>query len=226
MTFQHDLVKLTELSVKTVERGRFYETPDGQSYPSVTTVTALEGRDDIQAWRKRIGEKKADEISKAAMMTGTRVHKLAEMYLRNEVFRQEDFFGETLPNVQRMFEQLEILLNNNVGVIKAIEAPLYSHSLRVGGRVDLIAEWDGELSIIDFKTSKKPKREDWIKAYYMQSCAYARMFEELTNITVRKVVIAIAVDNHQSQVFTADSEEYIQEFIDLRKKYDLESHNH
>ena len=226
MTFQHDLVKLTELSEKTVERGRFYETPDGQSYPSVTTVTALEGRDDIQAWRKRIGEKKADEISKAAMMTGTRVHKLAEMYLRNEVFRQEDFFGETLPNVQRMFEQLEILLNNNVGVIKAIEAPLYSHSLRVGGRVDLIAEWDGELSIIDFKTSKKPKREDWIKAYYMQSCAYARMFEELTNITVRKVVIAIAVDNHQSQVFTADSEEYIQEFIDLRKKYDLESHNH
>ena len=226
MTFQHDLVKLTELSVKTVERGRFYETPDGQSYPSVTTVTALEGRDNIQAWRKRIGEKKADEISKAAMMTGTRVHKLAEMYLRNEVFRQEDFFGETLPNVQRMFEQLEILLNNNVGVIKAIEAPLYSHSLRVGGRVDLIAEWDGELSIIDFKTSKKPKREDWIKAYYMQSCAYARMFEELTNITVRKVVIAIAVDNHQSQVFTADSEEYIQEFIDLRKKYDLESHNH
>ena len=226
MTFQHDLVKLTELSVKTVERGRFYETPDGQSYPSVTTVTALEGRDDIQAWRKRIGEKKADEISKAAMMTGTRVHKLAEMYLRNEVFRQEDFFGETLPNVQRMFEQLEILLNNNVGVIKAIEAPLYSHSLRVGGRVDLIAEWDGELSIIDFKTSKKPKREDWIKAYYMQSCAYARMFEELTNITVRKVVIAIAVDNHQSQVFTADSEDYIQEFIDLRKKYDLELHNH
>ena len=226
MTFQHDLVKLTELSVKTVERGRFYETPDGQSYPSVTTVTALEGRDNIEAWRKKIGEKKADEISKAAMMTGTRVHKLAEMYLRNEVFRQEDFFGETLPNVQRMFEQLEILLNNNVGVIKAIEAPLYSHSLRVGGRVDLIAEWDGELSIIDFKTSKKPKREDWIKAYYMQSCAYARMFEELTNITVRKVVIAIAVDNHQSQVFTADSEEYIQEFIDLRKKYDLESHNH
>ena len=226
MTFQHDLVQLTELSTKSVNGGRFYETPDGQSYPSVTTVTALEGRDDIQAWRKRIGEKKADEISKAASMTGTRVHKLAEMYLRNEVFRQEDFFGETLPNVQRMFEQLEILLNNNVGVIKAIEAPLYSHSLRVGGRVDLIAEWDGELSIIDFKTSKKPKREDWIKAYYMQSCAYARMFEELTNITVRKVVIAIAVDNHQSQVFTVDSEDYIQEFIDLRKKYDLESHNH
>ena len=117
-------------------------------------------------------------------------------------------------------------MDKNVGVIKAIEAPLYSHSLRVGGRVDLIAEWDGELSIIDFKTSKKPKREDWIKAYYMQSCAYARMFEELTNITVRKVVIAIAVDNHQSQVFTVDSEDYIQEFIDLRKKYDLESHNH
>ena len=226
MIFQHDLVQLTELSVKTMEDGRFYETPDGRSYPSVTTVTALEGRDNIEAWRKKIGEKKADEISKAAMMTGTRVHKLAEMYLRNEVFRQEDFFGETLPNVQRMFEQLEILLDKNIGVIKAIEAPLYSHSLRVGGRVDLIAEWDGELSIIDFKTSKKPKREDWIKAYYMQSCAYARMFKELTNITVRKVVIAIAVDNHQSQVFIADSEEYIQEFIDLREKYDLESHNH
>ena len=200
MTFQHDLVKLAELSTKSVEGGRFYETPDGQSYPSVTTVTGLLSRDGIQAWRKRIGEKRADEISKAATMTGTRVHKLAEMYLRNEVFRHEDFFGEALPNVQRMFEQLEILLDKNVGVVKAIEAPLYSHSLRVGGRVD--------------------------KGYFLQSCAYARMFEELTNITVRKVVIAIAVDNHQSQVFTVDSEDYIQEFIDLRKKYDLESHNH
>ena len=226
MTFQHDLVKLAELNTKSVEGGRFYETPDGQSYPSVTTVTGLLSRDGIQAWRKRIGEKKADEISKAATMTGTRVHKLAEMYLRNEVFRQEDFFGEALPNVQRMFGQLEILLDKNVGVIKAIEAPLYSHSLKVGGRVDLIAEWDGELSIIDFKTSKKLKKESWIKGYFLQSCAYARMFEELTNITVRKVVIAIAVDNHQSQVFTVDSEDYIQEFIDLRKKYDLESHNH
>jgi genome maintenance exonuclease 1 len=226
MTFQHDLVKLAELNTKSVEGGRFYETPDGQSYPSVTTVTGLLSRDGIQVWRKRIGEKKADEISKAATMTGTRVHKLAEMYLRNEVFRQEDFFGEALPNVQRMFGQLEILLDKNVGVIKAIEAPLYSHSLKVGGRVDLIAEWDGELSIIDFKTSKKLKRESWIEGYYMQSCAYARMFEELTNIAVRKVVIAIAVDNHQSQVFTVDSEDYIQEFIDLRKKYDLESHNH
>ena len=226
MTFQHDLVKLAELNTKSIEGGRFYETPDGQSYPSVTTVTGLLSRDGIQAWRKRIGEKRADEISKAATMTGTRVHKLAEMYLNNEVFRQEDFFREELPNVQRMFEQLEILLDKNVGVIKAIEAPLYSHSLRVGGRVDLIAEWDGELSIIDFKTSKKLKKESWIKGYFLQSCAYARMFEELTNITVRKVVIAIAVDNHQSQVFTVDSEDYIQEFIDLRKKYDLESHNH
>ena len=106
-------------------------------------------------------------------------------------------------------------------MVRAIEAPLYSHNLRVGGRVDLIAQWDGELAVIDFKTSSKPKKEQWIDNYFMQSSAYAQMFEELTEITINKIVIAVALENLGTQVFIKRPSDYIQQFIDLRKTYDI-----
>ena len=113
------------------------------------------------------------------------------------------------------------MLDKKLGVINAVEAPLYSDQLRVGGRVDLIAEWDGVPSIIDFKTSSKPKRDSWIKGYYLQSSAYAAMYEERTGIAINQIVIAIAVENLEVQVFIKKPSEYIQEFIDLRKSYDI-----
>ena len=173
------------------------------------------------AWRQRVGDNKADAITKAATTRGNKVHKMAEMYLRNEMASQINLFEDPMPHIEDMFLQLTELLDNNIGIINAIEAPLYSDQLKVGGRVDLIAEWDGELAVIDFKTSSKTKKESWIDGYFMQSSAYALMFEELTGIKVNKIVIAIAVENNRSQVFIKDSTEYLQQFIDLRKTYDI-----
>ena len=221
MTFKHELVPLKELNTKSSDKGRFYETPEGQSYPSVTTITGLLSKASILAWRQRVGDSKADAITKAATTRGNKVHKMAEMYLRNEMASQINLFEDPMPHIENMFFQLTELLDNSIGIINAIEAPLYSDQLKVGGRVDVIAEWDGELAVIDFKTSSKPKKESWIDGYFMQSSAYALMFEELTGIKINKIVIAIAVENNRSQVFIKDSTEYLQQFIDLRKTYDI-----
>ena len=221
MTFKHELVQLKELNTKSSDKGRFYETPEGQSYPSVTTITGLLSKASILAWRQRVGDSKADAITKAATTRGNKVHKMAEMYLRNEMASQINLFEDPMPHIEDMFFQLTELLDNSIGIINAIEAPLYSDQLKVGGRVDVIAEWDGELAVIDFKTSSKPKKESWIDGYFMQSSAYALMFEELTGIKINKIVIAIAVENNRSQVFIKNSTEYLQQFIDLRKTYDI-----
>ena len=221
MSFTHNLIKLNELSVKTEEGKRLYQTPQGKSYPSVTTVTGILSKDAIHSWRQRIGEEKADQITRAATSRGNEVHKLAELYLKNELFSQSTLFDEPKTNNYKMFEALSSVLDNKVGIIRAIEAPLYSDVLRVGGRVDLVAEWDNELAVIDFKTSSKPKKERWIDNYFMQSSAYAFMFEELTKISINKIVIAIALENLGTQIFIKNVNDYIQQFIDLRKTYDI-----
>jgi genome maintenance exonuclease 1 len=217
MKFKHDLVELFDLKTVTTNGKRFYVTPDGNRYPSVTTITSQLSKEAIQAWRKRVGEAKANKITKAAINRGNKVHKLAEMYLSNNPITEE-----RAPLIENMFEQLIEVLDANVGTIKAIEAPLYSNSLKVGGRVDLVAEWDGTLSVIDFKTSAKPKKEHWIDGYFMQSAAYAVMFEERTQIPVSQIVIAIAVEHHCPQVFIRQRDDFIEQFEKLRKTFDYE----
>jgi genome maintenance exonuclease 1 len=136
MKFKHELVELDQLKAATANGKRFYETPEGDSYPSVTTITGLLSREGIQAWRLRVGEEVANKITKAATTRGTKVHKLAEMYLRNELVLQTSLFDEQEPIIGEMFNQLSEELDKHVGTIKAIEAPLYSNALRVGGTVD------------------------------------------------------------------------------------------
>jgi genome maintenance exonuclease 1 len=215
------LVELDQLKAATANGKRFYETPEGDSYPSVTTITGLLSREGIQAWRLRVGEEVANKITKAATTRGTKVHKLAEMYLRNELVLQTSLFDEQEPIIGEMFNQLSEELDKHVGTIKAIEAPLYSNALRVGGTVDLVAEWDGILSVIDLKTSSKPKKVDWIDAYFMQCAAYAMMWEERTGISISQVVIPIAVEKHDVQIFYGNQDNYIEQFKDLRTKFDI-----
>ena len=221
MKFKHELVELDQLKAATANGKRFYETPEGNSYPSVTTITGLLSREGIQAWRLRVGEEVANKITKAATTRGTKVHKLAEMYLRNELVLQTSLFDEQEPLIGEMFNQLSEELDKHVGTIKAIEAPLYSNALRVGGTVDLVAEWDGILSVIDLKTSSKPKKVDWIDAYFMQCAAYAMMWEERTGVPIPQVVIAIAVEKSDTQVFYGNRDNYIEQFKDLRAKFDI-----
>lgn len=205
-----------DLETETVNGKRFYKTPEGLLYPSVTTITSQHGKDKIIEWRNRVGEEEANRISTKASSRGTRVHKICENYLNNE----EDFARKTMPDSIAMFKSIQPLLDEHVNNIHALEIPLYSHHLKVAGRVDCIAEYDGKLSIIDFKTSNRLKEESWIKGYFMQCSAYAVMYEERTKIPVSQIVIMIAVDSEYPQVFIKKRNEYIKDFISYREAYD------
>ena len=212
-----------DLETETINGKRFYKTPEGLLYPSVTTITSQHGKDKIIEWRKRVGEEEANRISTKASSRGTRVHKICENYLNNE----EDYartnpahIHKTMPDSIAMFKSIQPLLDEHVNNIHALEIPLYSHHLKVAGRVDCIAEYDGKLSIIDFKTSGKLKEESWIKGYFMQCSAYAVMYEERTGIPVSQIVIMIAVDSEHPQVFIKKRNDYIKDFISYREAYD------
>ena len=206
---QHDIPKLKRTTA--VSGTRVYQTPEGNSYPSVTTVTGLLNQKAIQEWRARVGEKVANEISNRAATRGTRVHQLCEDYLNNQQPEVDMFDYE-------MWQSFKPLLDR-IDNIHALETPLYSDHLAVAGTVDCIAEWNGRLSIIDFKTSKRVKTSDQIANYFMQCSAYAVAFEELTKIPVDQLVILMAVDDHDPIVFVEKRDDYIEHFISLREDY-------
>ena len=191
-----------KLPTENIDGKRYYVTPTGEKYPSVTSVTGLLNKESIKKWRKRVGEEKANKISTQAARHGTSAHQLFEDYIRNDNF--EEKFKSAMPTTQQAFISVENLLNQ-IGTVHALEAPLYSHELQLAGRVDCIAEWEGKLSVIDFKTSAKPKNPEWITNYFIQETAYAKMFEELTGKEVEAIITLIAVSNGTSQLFAAVS---------------------
>lgn len=184
-------------------------------YPSVTTITGLYNKKEILEWRQRVGEQEANRISTKASGRGTRVHKICEDYMNN------DFHSlRYMPDALAMFQSIRPILDEHVNNIHAIEATLYSDHLRVAGTVDCIAEYDGKLSIIDFKTSSKPKTEDKIVNYFMQCSAYAVAYEEFTGIPVSRLAVIFAVDSDHPQVFIKKRDDYINLFKHYRKLFD------
>lgn len=215
-TFTHlDPPELAELETETVNGKRFYVTPDGKKYPSVTTVSGFASAKSIAAWRRKVGNEQANKISTQAAGRGTAVHKLCENYLNND----PDFTKKQMPVNIESFNTIKPILDTHINNIRMQEVPLYSHYLEVGGRVDCIAEWDGKLSVIDFKTSRKIKKKEWISGYFMQCSAYAVMYEELTKLPISQIVIIISVDSEKPQVFIERRDNYIHDFIKLRKDY-------
>ena len=209
-----------QLPTENIDGKRYYVTPTGEKYPSVTSVTGLLNRDGIKKWRKRVGAKQANKISTQAARHGTSAHQLFEDYIRNDNF--EEKFKGAMPTTQQAFISLEKQLNQ-IGLVHGLESPLYSHKLQLAGRVDCIAEWDGKISVIDFKTSAKPKKEEWIQNYFIQETAYAKMFEELTGKTVESIITMIAVSNGTSQLFIEKpSEKYTEKLEQLRGQYRAE----
>ena len=205
------------LPTENIDGKRYYITPTGEKYPSVTSVTGLLNRDGIKQWRKRVGEETANKISTQAARHGTSAHQLFEDYIKNDNF--EEKFKGAMPTTQQAFISLEKQLNQ-IGVVHGLESPLYSHKLQLAGRVDCIAEWDGKLSVIDFKTSAKPKQEKWIQNYFIQETAYAKMFEELTGKTIESIVTLIAVSDGTSQLFVEQpSDDYVDQLLELRSQY-------
>ncbi len=168
-------------------------TPEGNKYPSITTVLGELSKAGIEAWKKRVGEETANKISAQASTRGTAVHELAENYLNNK----EDWSKGYMPANIFTFNTIKPVLESRVNNIWAQEVPLYSDRLQIAGRVDCIAELDGELTIIDFKTSRKPKTKDWIENYFFQGAFYAAAFFEQTGIAIKKTAIIIAVDDNE-----------------------------
>jgi len=217
-TFDHKNIKLTELETKLINGKRHYTTTKGNIYPSITTILSVLSRDGIAAWRNKVGEKEASRISTQAARRGTNVHQMAEDYLNNELDKKR-----FLPNERILFKPIQKALIESIGKIYAQEAPMFSDHLRVAGRVDCVAEWDGRLSIIDFKTSRKLKKKEWIGAYFQQATAYAIMWEERTGIPIDKLVIVIAVDDEDdAQVFVEKRDNWYNALINTITRYHQE----
>ena len=208
-----DLESLQESMTRVSENGkRFYETPEGQRYPSVTTVTGLLTRDHIKLWRERVGAEEANKISTVAARRGTKMHSLFEQYLRQE----EELVFENILD-EAMFNAVQPVLDDITPI--ALEAGMWSDSLQMAGQVDCVGVWDNELCIIDFKTSAKYKEEYMADPWFHQMTAYAIMVEELTGEVIDSIVAVVAVDGGGVQVFEADPREYVDKLYKLRQRY-------
>lgn len=204
--FEHEFLSIPKL--ERVEKGgkRYYKLPNGNLAVSVTTAIGdASDKTALYEWRTRVGEAEANRISTQAANRGTALHSICEGYLLNK----EEYPEKSMPSNIAMFRQLRPYLDQNVGKVYGIESTLYSATLNAAGTTDCIAEWDGIPSIIDFKTSRREKREDWIQNYFLQATTYALMAEELTDMHFPQIVILIGVDDSDPQVFIRDKEQYI-----------------
>jgi genome maintenance exonuclease 1 len=196
-TFTHLPVNLgyDDLPTTTVNGRRQYVLPNGHSYPSITTVLGHGKNLAIEAWKKRVGNEEAERVSRVACTRGTSLHTLVERYINNEA---EVLTGNEMPDAIAMFRTLAPEINSRIGSVYLQEKALYSAHLRVAGRTDLIAEFDGRLSVIDIKSSSRVKSKRDIKNYFMQEAAYAIMFEERTGIPVDRLVTLMAVNERST----------------------------
>ena len=211
--FNHIDINLPKLSRETIDGVRYYSVRDEETLiklVSITSVTSHFNKQIFLDWRKKVGNEEADRITKAATTRGTNMHTLTEHYLKND---------EKLPDVPPISKFLfDVAKNklNRIDNIRVLEGSLYSKQLGIAGTVDCIAEYDGELSIIDFKTSAKPKPRDWIENYFVQAMAYGCMLYELTGVSVKKLVIIMSCENGECVVY----EEYDKtKYIKLLDKY-------
>ena len=214
--FIHEPIDLGYNDLKTVtkESGRKYTTPKGD-YPSITTILGKKGKDAIIAWRNRIGHEEANKISRQASGRGTAVHAVCENYVNNDPNWKKDL----MPNILFDFNRIKDILDTRIGVVYGQELPLYSDHLGVAGRVDCVAEFDGKISIIDYKTSRKTKKKEWIDSYFMQECFYAIAWEERTGIPITQLVTIISVDNAEPQVFIEHRDDWDKELVKTIKEF-------
>ena len=213
MMFNHVVMGIPELKRVTIDGVRYYDVPDGNKLVSITSVISWINREIFIGWRKSVGTQEADKITKASTSRGTDFHTLAEHYLKNE----------ELPSVQPLSEYLFKQAKPQLSLIDdivALETSLYSQKLGVAGTVDCIAQYDGELAVIDFKTSKKPKPREWIDHYFVQCAAYACMFYEMTGQIVKKFVIIMSCEDGECVVYEEyDKGKYIKLLSDYIRDF-------
>jgi ATP-dependent exoDNAse (exonuclease V) beta subunit len=213
--FEHDLIDFPKLERVSKDGKRYYILPNGELAISVTA--ALDQATDktyLKEWKARIGETEAQKISTQAANRGTALHSICENYLLNE----EGYPEGAMPANIFSFKQIRPYIDRYIGKVYGIESRLYSMALKAAGTADCIAQWDGIPSIIDFKTSRKIKQENWIQNYFLQSTTYAMMVEELTDMKVPQIVIMIAVDGEDPQIFIKNKFQYTDQVNEIFSK--------
>jgi hypothetical protein len=212
----HNYLGELELEKKEMNGIRLYHLPDGQWVPSITSVTSFYNRQVFVEWRKRVGDEEANRITKKATARGTDFHQVCQDYLENKELVWENY----QPMTKIMFIHAKPYLDK-INNIHAIERTLYSEYLGLAGRVDCIAEYEGELAVIDFKTSDKIKPEKWIENYFVQETFYGAAYYELTKIPIKKLITLMVTPNGEVKVFDKRNKNdyirllvrYIKEFV-------------
>jgi genome maintenance exonuclease 1 len=207
--YEHD-----ELQSTTIDGKRQYVTPDG-SFPSITTILGKRKSKAIQKWRDRVGAEEAQKITTKASRRGTNMHKVVENYLTNH----DAYDDKALPHVLELFTTIKPIIDDAVSLIHGIEVPLWSKHLGVAGRCDCVALWNDKLTIVDWKTSNKPKKEEWMEDYFLQATAYSIMYEERTKRPVGEAVIVIAVEGDAPQVYQTKTSKYWKKLEDVIQEY-------
>ena len=212
--FNHVGSELQDLQTENINGKRHYVTPDGNKYVSITTLLSNLSKAGIQKWRERVGEVEANKISTKASRQGTRVHSICESYIKNEY----GFLDGRMPNEIDMFSSIQSLLDC-IDNIHCVEGALYSDELKLAGRTDLIAEFNNELAVIDYKTSRKIKTWDMCHAYFMQGAFYAHAYEERTGIPINNITIIMAVENEKPLLFKETKDRWIEPLKSVIYKY-------
>jgi genome maintenance exonuclease 1 len=202
-TFTHKGLEIPVLDTIYKDGKRYYITPSGNLYPSVSTVMGSLSKDSISAWRARVGEEEANKISNYATTFGTAIHKIIEDYINNEPTYLESAMPQQKWVVAAATQTLDRIDN-----VYCQEACLYSDVLCLAGRTDCIAEFDGVPSVIDFKTARKMKTESMIESYFLQATCYSLMFEEITGIKIPQLVILMMTYEGQVAVFKKQRKDY------------------
>ena len=217
--FQHNTTNLgyDDLIAETLTTGRTYKTPTGSNYPSVTTVLSILSKEGIDAWKKRVGAEEAAKVGFQASNRGTDVHDCLEKYVANDPKYGRGY----MPHILSAVNKIKPVLAEKLGTVYGQEVALYSDHLKLAGRVDMVAEWDGVISIIDWKTSRKQKETKWITNYFIQESSYAIMWEERTGTPITQLVTIIACDDSPvPQVFIEHRDNWTVQLIDAIKRYE------
>ena len=204
MGFIHeDRFEVQDIEAITTGGGRRYKVPNGELYESVTTALGRqpEKKRALMEWRRRVGDAEANRISRKAAGRGTAVHSMIEGYLNNI---NDPWSRSVMPDAFAMFKSLKPILDKSISKVYMQEAPLWSTKYKLAGRVDCIADIKGKLSVVDFKTSMKIKKREWVKDYFLQTAAYSHMIKEMYGDTVDQTIIFIAVEDRDPQIFVGD----------------------
>jgi len=212
----------SDLNRRSIDETRYYEVGDDIVYPSITSVISFISRKKFADWRAKVGDEKANQITKQATTRGTKLHHVLEVYLQNGDYKALDEYQ--VPLIHMMFHSAKSDIDKRLNNIYHQETAMFSDRLCLAGTVDLICEVDGELSVVDFKTSKQPKPEDWLENYFVQLSAYWAMFSERTQVVPKKLVVFLIAENGETQIVERTNpihylkilQDYVSQFIQYR----------